>query len=363
MKWALSVVVVAVLILLVYLLIYRKESVFEKPEIDLNNVPKLVMAFYHGWYGSPEGPTKKWVHWNHWIMDIKTGKIVKYHNPEKFVDEGRRDIGAVHYPLLGPYDVRSLETLKAHFKWAEDAGINVFVFDWFGPPGGYIDKNFDIMLKAATILNSSLRFAILYDGYEYRKAPPEEVINELYYIIRNYGSHPKYLRLQEFPVTFIYASQYFPCNTWAKIIRELRGKGLKALFLCDAVSKADEYLKVFDGIYTYSPAGVLNAGQDLLQLYSRMMYEAKRYRALCALTVLPGYDDTAVRIPGFIIERKNGETYNYTWSVVLELNPRWVMICSWNEWHEGTEIEPSLEYGYKYLELTKVHVSTFKKKP
>jgi len=67
-------------------------------------------------------------------------------------------------------------------------------------------------------------------------------------------------------------------------------------------------------------------------------------------------------MPGFKVSRKNCETYNYTWDIVLKFKPRWVLICSWNEWHEGTEIEPSLEYGYKYLNLTKYYITIFKGK-
>ena len=241
------------------------------------------MAFYHGWYGSPFGPSGKWVHWNHWVMDTSTGKIVRYHDPDKFVNGSRRDIGAVDYPILGPYDVRSLDALKTHFEWAEEAGIDVFIFDWFGPPGGYIDKNFEIMLEAAVKYNTSLKFAILYDGYEYRNAPPEEVYKELYYIITKYSNHSKFLKIQGYAVIFIYSSKHFPYTTWAEIIKRLRGKGLKVVFLCDAIDDASNYLKVFDGLFTYTPAGILNSGGDLLAVYGRIVYEAKKSNTLFTL--------------------------------------------------------------------------------
>ena len=97
----------------------------EKPKVNLSKVPKLVMAFYHGWYGSPYGPSKQWIHWNHWIMNTSTGKIISYHDPEKFISKDRRDIGAADYPILGPYDVRSEEVLQKHFSWAKQSGIDV----------------------------------------------------------------------------------------------------------------------------------------------------------------------------------------------------------------------------------------------
>jgi hypothetical protein len=80
-------------------------------------------------------------------------------------------------------------------------------------------------------------------------------------------------------------------------------------------------------------------------------------------TVSPSYDDTKIRIPGFKVEREDGLTYNTTWRLALKYDSRWILICSWNEWHEGSEIEPSLEYGYYYLELTKLYSGEFHEKP
>jgi len=43
----------------------------------------------------------------------------------------------------------------------------------------------------------------------------------------------------------------------------------------------------------------------------------------------------------------------------IKAKPDWVLITSWNEWHEGSEIEPSLEYGDKYLSLTQEYGRAF----
>jgi hypothetical protein len=70
--------------------------------------------------------------------------------------------------------------------------------------------------------------------------------------------------------------------------------------------------------------------------------------------VLPGYDDT--RVPGrkgtYIVPRNNGATYRSSWSGALASNPDWITITSFNEWFEGSMIEPSVQYGNLYLNIT-----------
>ena len=81
------------------------------------------------------------------------------------------------------------------------------------------------------------------------------------------------------------------------------------------------------------------------------------------ITVVPGYDDTNVRTPGLVRDREEGELYKRLWRTAIGLDADSVIITSWNEWHEGTELEPSVEYGFYYLNLTRVYVEQYQGAP
>jgi hypothetical protein len=61
-----------------------------------------------------------------------------------------------------------------------------------------------------------------------------------------------------------------------------------------------------------------------------------------------------------VVSRRDGSTYDATWEAALAVSPPWVVVASWNEWHEGSEIEPSHEHGRRYLEATRRWASRFR---
>jgi hypothetical protein len=75
----------------------------------------------------------------------------------------------------------------------------------------------------------------------------------------------------------------------------------------------------------------------------------------------PGYDDTRVygRKP-LIRKREGGKFYEENWLKFLRRPSSFVMIETWNEFHEGTEICESREYGRQYIELTRRYGDRFK---
>ena len=75
----------------------------------------------------------------------------------------------------------------------------------------------------------------------------------------------------------------------------------------------------------------------------------------------PGYDHSAVpgRTP-LIVDRRGGAFYEEQWLKLLRRPANFVMIETWNEWHEGTDVAESKEYGRKFIELTRKYAGLFK---
>ena len=96
------------------------------------------------------------------------------------------------------------------------------------------------------------------------------------------------------------------------------------------------------------------------------MTTAHSHGLTTSVSVGPGYDDTRIRI--WNTENMRGrdgdvpETSSYTFrfNVAIKASPRWISITSYNEWGEGTQIEPAkndevsvsgFEYRYNFSGL------------
>ena len=78
----------------------------------------------------------------------------------------------------------------------------------------------------------------------------------------------------------------------------------------------------------------------------------------------PGYDHSAV--PGrkpLVVRREDGRFYERQWSKLLRMQPKrrpWIVhVETWNEWHEGTDVARSQEYGDLYIRLTAKYAKMF----
>lgn len=125
------------------------------------------------------------------------------------------------------------------------------------------------------------------------------------------------------------------------------------------------HLTVFDGHYLYS--NTWNPPADLTAVNQKFADRVAQMRAatgapkLWVATVMPGYNDTGVRPnSGFARGRDGGSYYAQSWQAAIAGRPNWVVVTSFNEWPEGTYIEPSAAFGDAYLGLTAQYASQFR---
>uniref|UniRef100_A0A3Q2YHA7 Glycoprotein endo-alpha-1,2-mannosidase n=1 Tax=Hippocampus comes TaxID=109280 RepID=A0A3Q2YHA7_HIPCM len=206
------------------------------------------------------------------------------------------------------------------------------------------------------------------------------------YIIDKYGDHPAFFRYRTdtgklLPLFYVYDSYLLNTEQWARLLRHTESGSIRdtphdAIFLALLVEKSQqrEVLSAgFDGVYTYFATNGFTYGS------THRNWEA--VRAFCndngllfVPSVGPGYVDTGVRPWNFQNTRNriNGKYYETSLSAALEAKPDLLSITSFNEWHEGTQIEtavpkssPTLYLDYLpnkptiYLEITRKWAAIF----
>ncbi|MGP4100657.1 carbohydrate-binding protein, partial [Nonomuraea sp. KM90] len=271
-----------------------------------------VHVFYYPWYGSPQVNGG----WRHWQQGGRTP-------PD--------DIGADFYPALGAYDSGDFTGAVAqHMKWIRQAGVGVVVLSWWGR-GSYEDNLARGVLDAAA--REGLKVAWHLEPYSGRSAT--STVDDIRYINQTYGPHPAFSNA-------FYVFESLRITDWSALSQVNQSNVILAQ-TTDTTKIAN-----FNGMYTYDAiAGATAPGWQQAADYAR------QHGLVWAPSVGPGYvDDRAV--PGNTtptLTRDNGATYDREWSNALRTGPTWVSITSFNEWHEGSVIEPAVaRAGYQSYE-------------
>jgi len=322
----------------------------QRADLNYSAAPRRVMAFYYPWYGTPDGPggRGKSVHWGH-------------------TDADKKDIqSSTHYPSLGAYDSHDPALIDRHCVWAKEAGIDTLIVSWWGR-GHYTDRAMPLILDACA--KHGLSATLYYETCPNPKSP-EAAARDIARALAPYAGHPAFLKVDGRPVVFVYgrAVGQLGLDGWlraAALLNEQVSTGVA--LIGDNFSNAAAC--VFDGLHTYNTAGqIRQKSPDEVRAWARTRFPewvtlADKARRISTLTVIPGYDDTKIRTPGLAVPRHDGQSYRVQWEEALAADPHWILITSFNEWHEGSEIEPSAEFGRSYLDMTAEYGRRFKSRP
>jgi hypothetical protein len=325
------------------------QFVQEQSERRYSKVPREVLAVYYGWF-MPDS-------W-HVGGTNATGTD-----------------GTVRRPLKGLYKSHDPAVIDQQIDEAKAHGITCFVLSWFGmgPEAAIQERSMQMLIEEAD--KKDFKVSILWE-----QAPGEgqhrvdRAVAELSYALKTYGRRKAFLKVDGKPVIFIYERVLgkVPMKSWPEITRRTRARAGDFVFIGNGYDSQENGDYLFDGMSSFDfefmpghiradPVKALKEFRQWAREKSKEYVAAdRRHDRISCLGIIPGFDNTRSSPPGLRFNPGEGETYRALWEAAVEADPDWV-IFSWNEWGEGTEVEPSVELGDKYLRITADYAERFLK--
>ncbi len=324
---------------------------------DSSNTTKKVLIHYMGWYGDTISDYVKDDLKRHWkyghantpqigYYDSKNQSLLMYH----VLLSWSCGIDGIVINVKDAYDDICMKSLIRAIKWIRDIDSVNFRYD-FGI--SYDDQGFDLAYPYDTTIT---KLSYLRDS----------ILPELTY----------YLKYKDRPAIFVfdYPGKYMSASSLRNTLQTMFPSAPPLLIWnsLDDKENSNDYVDAFypwvqPGSNGWDKEGV-NWGKEYLDWYYPRVNEINdnnQYIFTCG-GVWPGFDDRKNTSWGGnrIMTRSDGQVYNSTWSYVLNYDKplplNWVVIETWNDWNEGTEIEPGIEDGYQYLLSTIKNINAFK---
>ncbi|GHT71782.1 endo-alpha-mannosidase [Bacteroidia bacterium] len=327
-----------ILILFVLLFFSCSEST-EKQKEDISHE---TFCFYYNWYGNIEKDGKD-IHWAHPVL-----KQGPNDNVTSGYLPGGDNIASNYFPQMGTYSCTDTVTIRKHMGMLKQAGIGTIVLTWWDVHDfGY--QSVPMIMDQAEKYDIKVCFHI--EPFNGRNA--ETTRQNIRTIVDAYGNHPAFYRMNGKPLFFIYDSYLIPAEEWKTLLLPsgditIRNTPYDAVMIGLWVKKGEENFfknSGFDGFYTYFGATGFTYGSTP-QNWPYLQKWANENNKIFIPSVAPGYIDTRIRPwnEKTTRDRENGRYYDQMFENAINSKVKYIGITSFNEWHEGTQIEPAIPF-------------------
>jgi glycoprotein endo-alpha-1,2-mannosidase len=312
------------------------------PQVVKTN-PMKVYMHYMPWFQSKPFSG---VWGSHWTMSNK--------NPDIMDESGKREIAAHYYPLIGPYDSKDPAVIEYHLLLMKYAGVDGLLVDWYGTHMVYDYRtNFNNTNALVDKLDDvGLTFAIVYEDYtaenvekQTSKTALEAAKADFAYLQEEYFPKDEYISIDDKPLLLTFGPRYFNQSTqWDQILL--------------AINPKPNFIPLWDHAGRLGAnAGGQYAWVDFTETFTKLtsFYSKVNTVPLLIGSAYPRFHDFYAEggwgsSYGFV-DDKNGETFSNTLNLAKTKNIEHLQLVTWNDFGEGTVIEPTLEEGFKYLEI------------
>jgi len=175
---------------------------------------------------------------------------------------------------------------------------------------------------------------------------------DMRYLQEHWFSDESYVRYNGQPLLFVFGPQYFRNpDDWQTMFSGL--PETPALITLDGHM---DWAALSS--YPWPPmsmAGGIELAPAVLESYLDLFYRNARRRDVIVGSAFPAFHDiyaeAGVRSSYGYIAPRDGETLRFTFDAALQNNASIIQLVTWNDYGEGTIIEPTEETGYQYLEI------------
>jgi hypothetical protein len=312
------------------------------------------------WYQAP--PVSSSWGW-HWTMN--------HYTPENEDESGHRPIASHFYPLTGPHDSSDPALLEYQVLLMKLSGIDGVIVDWYGSENfwDYSLLNESTLALFQYIKKAGLLFSICYEDQTIRHMIDNNHLvqedaranaqKEMLYMQKNWFREDAYLRTSERPVLFVFGPQYFKsASDWENLFSVLDATPV-------LITEDNTLPPITTSSFPWPPMWASKDGvltDKALNDYLTSFYKKAANWEFWVASVFPGfydiYKDAGVSAGYGFLDARDGETFKTTMQLALENNPDAIQLVTWNDYGEGTNIEPTEEYGYQYLEIIQETIRT-----
>ncbi|GAC1591776.1 MAG: hypothetical protein NVS3B19_13000 [Ginsengibacter sp.] len=286
----------------------------------------------------------------HWRMNTR--------NPDIIDANGQRQIASHYYPLNGLYASGDAKTIEYQLLLIKLSGSDGVFIDWPGVQNAFdypkLVKNTENIV--AMLDKVGLQFAIVYEDQNLNGAQVNNKIftaqNDMKYLQTNFFSKANYVKINGNPLLLVFGPQALNNGSdWNNVFSVLATHpAFFPLWFRSKDSGPDT-----KGEFAWIP-------QDNLTTLNKFYNNG--YAGIKFGSAYPGfnsyYAEGGWNGPTWVIDHNGTTNFGQTLDLAMKQSQvEFIQLATWNDYGEGTMIEPTKEFGYSFLTMlqTKLGVS------
>lgn len=316
----------------------EQEVTVYAPKPVTKTVGKKVFAHLMPWFETPRTNGGSWG--LHWRMNTQ--------NPDIVDASGKRQIASHFYPLIGPYASGDTAVIEYQLLLMKLSGIDGVFIDW---PGVQNMFDYPLLVKNTEKIVSMLdrvgmQFAIVYEDQNLANAGVTDKVataqTDMRYLQDHFFTRASYEKLEGKPLLLVFGPQALTTEAqWTSVFSVL-----------------PVHPSFFPLWFESGKAGANARGEFAWigenHLSTLNSFYSNGYSGVKFGAAYPGFQSFYAQGgwsgPTWTIAYNGTATFNQTLDMALGQSAvSYIQLPTWNDYGEGTMLEPTAEFGYSFL--------------